>query len=270
MPCTSHPSASSSRGTIRPPAPCTQSSATRKRRARSAGRSRKGRARIASRCRSMAASSSVTPPSASQWARGSSSPVRKAWKRAMRSASRKVPSAPANLKAFHGAGLWLAVTPSAPAAPWWRTARRRVGVGTMPRRTTCTPTDWSPAVAAASNMAPLVRESRPRSTVTSPPPASRRRKAPNPPASVAMSSGVRTSPTMPRKPETLTMRPEGKRRGMGCRGRRSVGRSGRAGRRAGGPVAPTLKDVRHVPVGEPAPAPPSAANPGDRPQAAGA
>ena len=74
------------------------------------------------------------------------------------------PSAVANLRAFHSARLWLAVTAIPPAAPASRTAIMSVGVGTMPMSTTSHATDTSPAPAAAASMGPEVRESRPRIT----------------------------------------------------------------------------------------------------------
>jgi hypothetical protein len=78
-----------------------------------------------------------------------------------RAPSRKMPSSDTSLRAFHSAGLWLAVMPSPPAAPSSSTASRSVGVGTTPRSTTSHPTDWSPAVTARVNIGPEVRESRP-------------------------------------------------------------------------------------------------------------
>ena len=52
--------------------------------------------------------------------------------RAPASPSRKIPSGPTNLSAFHSIGLWLAVRIS-PAPAWWcSTASCTVGVGTMP------------------------------------------------------------------------------------------------------------------------------------------
>ena len=68
-------------------------------------------------------------------------------------------------------GLWLAVRMSPPPAPWCSTAIWTVGVGTMPRSTTSTPTDMSPEAAARANIGPLVRESRPSTTEGRPSPA---------------------------------------------------------------------------------------------------
>jgi hypothetical protein len=116
------------------------------------------------------------------------------------SASRKIPSGPTSLSAFHSIGLWLAVRIS-PAPAWWcSTASCVVGVGTTPRSMTSAPTDISPAVAARANIGPLVRESRP--TTTSGRPA-RAAHAPNAAACRATSSGVRSVPTCPRIPDTL-------------------------------------------------------------------
>src|SRR4051794_23645545 len=82
----------------------------------------------------------------------------------------------------------------------------------MPRSITSTPTDMSPAAAARANIDPLVRLSRPRTTVG---------RAdgqtdwadwldfdhePRAAAYRATSSGVRSVPTCPRMPETLIIR----------------------------------------------------------------
>ena len=57
----------------------------------------------------------VTVPIPSQPIRGGPSSAR-ARTRAPASASRKIPSGPTNLSAFHSIGLWLAVIASPPAA----------------------------------------------------------------------------------------------------------------------------------------------------------
>ena len=82
----------------------------------------------------------------------------------MRSGGRNVPPLTANLSAFHSAGLWLAVTPSPPAAPVSRTASISVGVGTIPSSVTLHPTESSPAMVARASIGPDVRESRPTTT----------------------------------------------------------------------------------------------------------
>src|SRR5690348_14145709 len=62
-----------------------------------------------------------------------------------------------------------------------------------------------PAVAARANMGPLVRASRPRTTSGRP---ACRAQAPRAAACRANSSGVRSAPTKPRIPDTLTIRVE--------------------------------------------------------------
>src|SRR5579859_2546920 len=75
--------------------------------------------------------------------------------------------------------------------------------------TMSTPTDWSPATAAACSMGPDVRASRPTTTRTRFPfPVSRFpffAQVPNAAAYRATFSGVRSVPTMPRIPETPTI-----------------------------------------------------------------
>ena len=123
------------------------------------------------------------------------------------SASRNVPSGAANLRAFHSAGLWLAVTWIPPSAPDRSTSNMSVGVATIPRSTTSHPTERSPDAADIDNIAPEVRESRPMIRVPSP--AAALRDAPKAAASAQTSSGVNGSPTRPRNPDTLTTRPSG-------------------------------------------------------------
>ena len=66
------------------------------------------------------------------------------------------------MRAFHSAGLWLAVTATAPEAPASRAAKRIVGVGASPASTTSVPALTRPARAASESIRPEVRESRPR------------------------------------------------------------------------------------------------------------
>jgi len=85
---------------------------------------------------------------------------------------------------------------------------------------TAHPTDSKPAAAAAANIGPDVRESR-ASTTFLPPDCNT--KIPIADAKRLTSSGVRSLPTMPRTPETLTMRVSVMRRkvrGGGEEGRR--------------------------------------------------
>jgi hypothetical protein len=88
-----------------PPAPFTQSTATRKDLSFSPGTSRRGRVRILSRCRSTAPESDLTEPTSFHPTRLGSSVCRYSWKEAMVSASRKIPSPEANFRAFHSPGL---------------------------------------------------------------------------------------------------------------------------------------------------------------------
>src|SRR5436190_23076625 len=124
-----------------------------------------------------------------------------------------MPSGPTNLRAFHSMGLWLAVSTIPPAARWCSTASWTVGVGTRPTSITPHPTDIKPAVAARANMGPDVRASRPRTTdgplPRLPTPDSwllSLAHAPNAAAQRATISGVRSVPTSPRTPDTLTIR----------------------------------------------------------------
>ena len=80
-------------------------------------------------------------------------------------------------------------------------------MGTTPRSTTSHPTDSRPGTAARASMGPDVLESRP--TKIGPSSPSDRRKAPKAAAIPAISSGVRGAPTLPRTPDTLTMRSDG-------------------------------------------------------------
>src|ERR1700704_4134509 len=69
---------------------------------------------------------------------------------------------------------------------------------------TSQPTDCRPAVAALANIGPEVRASLPRTTRDLPFPALAH--IPNAAAHRATTSGVRSDPTRPRTPDTLTIR----------------------------------------------------------------
>src|SRR5690349_10933446 len=159
----------------------------------------------------MDVSSSNTCPIPDQSARGSESPAARSRTRAPSTVSRKMPSAPTNLSAFHSIGLWLAVRMIPPRARWCSTASWMVGVVVSPMSTISTPTDCSPATAAAWSMGPDVRASRPTTTRIRrerlPVPASRPLIAhtPNAAAYRATFSGVRSVPTIPRIPDTPTI-----------------------------------------------------------------
>ena len=112
------------------------------------------------------------------------------------SPSRKIPSGPTNLSAFHSIGLWLAVRISpAPAMLLHRHLHRRRGHDTEVDDAT---THMRPAIAACANMGPLVRESRPSTTSGFP---WLRAHEPSAAAWRVTSSGVRSVPTCPRIPE---------------------------------------------------------------------
>src|SRR5688500_7890387 len=123
-----------------------------------------------------------------------------------------MPSSDANFNAFHSTGLWLAVTTMPPLASWWRIDNNVVGVGARPASMTSQPTDIRPAVAARTNIGPEVRESRAMTTLARTsgfPGAFSDTYAPKAAAKCAMISGVSASPTLPRTPETLTIRSRG-------------------------------------------------------------
>src|SRR5882672_1020616 len=119
-------------------------------------------------------------------------------------------SGPTNLSAFHSMGLWLAVRMMPPAARWCSTASCTVGVATKPTSITWHPTDCSPAVAAPANIGPDVRASRPTTidgrTARRPDGLPSFAQVPNAAAHRATTSGVRSVPTRPRTPDTLTIR----------------------------------------------------------------
>ena len=215
---------------IVPPTPRAQSSATVKARRRTRSTSSSDSDRTPSMCRAIASRSSSNPPSASHPARGKSPSARDRIT-APDSASRKTPSGPTNLRAFHSTGLWLAVITIAPPAPWCSTASCAVGVGINPQSITPHPTDCSPARAAARNIGPDVRASRASNTLSWPDCSA---ITPMAAAKRLTTSGVRSLPTMPRTPEMPTIRVSltlfstsrsvgvGNLKGNGTRGQRQV------------------------------------------------
>ena len=97
-----------------------------------------------------------------------------------------------NFRAFHSAGLWLAVTAMPPDASEFSTASMSVGVDTTPRSTTSEPTETRPVIAARESIGPEGRVSLPiRMSTGRPSPASaeRLRKAPKAAANEDTSSG---------------------------------------------------------------------------------
>src|SRR5262249_17421355 len=114
-------------------------------------------------------------------------------------ALRTAPSGPNSLSPFHGAGLWLAVICTPPAASRRRMARPHVGVGATPISDTGQPDGSSPANTAWRNISPLGRPSRLK-TIGSPFVC-----APSATAKDVAASTVSPSPTIPRIPETLTI-----------------------------------------------------------------
>ena len=101
---------------------------------------------------------------------------------------------------FHGAGLWLAVIWTPPAARRNRTANLQLGVEVMPTSSTVQPAPTRPAVTAWRSISPLGRLSRERRTFWP------RQKAPKAAANRAAASAVSPLPTIPRMPETETIR----------------------------------------------------------------
>ena len=114
---------------------------------------------------------------------------------------RNSPRALRNLSAFHGAGLWLAVKMTPPAAFRCSTASCVVGVVARPMSTTSRPAAFTPAQAARRTMGPLTRASRP--ITTGPSPGRLLASAAEKRATIEGSS---ESPTMPRTPATEIMR----------------------------------------------------------------
>src|SRR5688572_14572718 len=111
--------------------------------------------------------------------------------------ARKSPEELMNFRAFHSAGLWLAVIAMPPTARRSRTSSWTVGTGQMSRSTTRQPLESSPATTACRTIAPEERVSRP--TTMAPGPV----YVPNACAKRTSSAGVRDSPTTPRTPEML-------------------------------------------------------------------
>ena len=160
-----------------------------------------------------ASASSATVPSSSHAARGGSTSARYPRKRAERSASRNIPSPDTSLRAFHSAGLWLAVTPmpAGGAGVLHRQEQRGRGHDAQVHHVAAhrlEPGDRGPhehgprrpGVPRHVDRVPC----RPRSG------GMRRRRRRCRPSS----SGVRGAPTRPRTPDTLTMRSGGSWRGM--------------------------------------------------------
>ncbi len=110
-----------------------------------------------------------------------------------------------HFRPFHSTGLWLAVT-TIPAAPRSIAATPTVGVAAMPRRITAAPVRCSPSTAACSIHAPEGRGSRPSTIVGGPLPVVALTYDANAAAKRRATSAVIDSPTMPRAPETESMR----------------------------------------------------------------
>ena len=122
-------------------------------------------------------------------------------------ADRNSPSEFSSLRAFHSRGLWLAVMMMPPSVPAKRTASSVVGVDASPHLTTSTPQAASVPHTSCSTMGPLIRASRPTTTLNLPAfgDACLRILSQYAYVNLTMSTGVRLSPqappTVPRMPE---------------------------------------------------------------------
>jgi len=116
------------------------------------------------------------------------------------SSVRPVPLGWRNLMPLYGAGLCDAVMTTPPSAPRCEVISATPGVVAMSRSIALTPQASSPAVTALRTMGPLVRPSRPMTTVF-PAPSMVPKAAPKSHAT----AGVSVVPIVPRTPETPTI-----------------------------------------------------------------
>ena len=100
---------------------------------------------------------------------------------------------------LYSGGLWLAEICTPPAARWTRTSTPSVGVAAMPASSTSRLATRRPLVTAPASIGPLARPSR--LTMIGP----GGKVAAKAVTYRAATSGVRLSPTMPRRPETEMM-----------------------------------------------------------------
>ena len=149
------------------------------------------------------------------------------------------PSPSRHLRPFHSIGLWLAVTAMPPSAPSARIMSPTVGVIATPMSTTSQPTDASAPCTARASDSPPKRPSRATTSFGRRPATSVRICEPNAAAKVAATTGVIVLPTMPRAPETESMRGASE---VACAMGFSQGRARVYGRafRAGNPREPRI------------------------------
>ena len=115
------------------------------------------------------------------------------------------PDASRHLKPFHSIGLWLAVEISAPSACVCNTITPTVGVMATPRSVTRQPARSKPSMACSKSSAPLSRPSRPVITCGALFECSINHEPKAKPNACA-TCGVMVFPTMPRAPETLSIK----------------------------------------------------------------